>query len=198
MKFSHFSLLLAFAENAVNCIPSETITGSLFLFTVNICVKRGQSPIGTVDLALNKKVFLKDSGVAVPIQSLQWQYPGPFKLSFYDGKAEQPYAVVTGPDEATFVSTLCSGFKTNGLGGSSLNVSILDTSRVKPGSPIFDSPESYFIVESSLNSPLEPSSDPLSASSSDPSSASSSDPSSASSSSSSSFASFILALWPSL
>jgi hypothetical protein len=151
-KMKFITLILAFAAN---CIPIP-ITGSLTFFKDNICDKEDQLSIGTADLALNKKVFLKDSGVAVPIQSLKWQYPGPFKLSFYDGKAEQPYAIVTGPKESTYVSNICSGFKTNGLGGSFLKVALLDTSRVKPDSPIFVSPESYFIAES-LTPSLAPS-----------------------------------------
>ena len=141
---------LFFALSEIYSYYTPPVHGSFNFYGENVCCLNGSEDsvsIGSTSLVLNEKTLWKDLAVESPIKSLQWVYPGPFKLSFFDGEATQPYAVLNGPKESTFLSEICSGFNTNGTGGNYIDVTSLDASRVFNDSPIFLTSESYFIAE---------------------------------------------------
>lgn len=138
--------LLSFAT-AFPTPDDEPIIGSISLYEQDICLK-GESVPAIAGSPLQLSVGGGDrNAIGSAAKSLKWIYPGPFNLSFFDGVSESPYAVVEGPAESSYVSFLCAGFKTNGLGGIFLKVHYLDDSRVKTDSPVLLSKESFFTAD---------------------------------------------------
>ena len=145
--------LLSLLAAALPTPDNEPIIGSISLYEQDICLMGESVPaIPGSPLQLSIESGSKYS-IGSAAKSLKWSYPGPFKLSFFDGVSESPYAIVEGPEESSYVSFLCAGFKTNGLGGSFLKVHDLDRSRVHADSPVFLSKESFFTADVATISP---------------------------------------------